>query len=59
MAEDGVTVGVTKIDIFPNPAPMGAELNLEVRERAEEEPHLFYFRRSSLLAVGGQTQTVV
>ena len=31
MADEGVTVDVTRLDISPNPAPLGAELNLEVR----------------------------
>jgi hypothetical protein len=36
MADEEVTVDVTRIDISPNPAPLGAELSLEVRERQRD-----------------------
>lgn len=29
--DEGIKVDVTRIDISPNPAPLGAELSLEVR----------------------------
>mmetsp|Transcript_25624 Transcript_25624/g.40950 ORF Transcript_25624/g.40950 Transcript_25624/m.40950 type:complete len:107 (-) Transcript_25624:1805-2125(-) len=30
MADEGITVDVTRIDISPNPAALGSELNLEI-----------------------------
>mmetsp|Transcript_3218 Transcript_3218/g.7467 ORF Transcript_3218/g.7467 Transcript_3218/m.7467 type:complete len:136 (+) Transcript_3218:322-729(+) len=36
MAEDGATVDVTKIEISPNPAPIGAELNMEIEFTTSE-----------------------